>query len=55
MWATDHPFCILEVETKEGLKRKIEHYLGDDEYPRRLTTIENWIDKLSGVEQYLQK
>ena len=51
-WQTDGPFCITQVEFEDGSKRKIEHYLGDDAYPKRLITIENWIDKIVGVMDY---
>lgn len=51
--ATDMPFCITEIELNNGEKRKMEHYLGDNAYPKRLTTIENWIDKITNVNHYL--
>ena len=50
---TDLPYCITKIELQDGTKRKIEHYLGDRVYPKKLTTIENWIDKLIEVNTYL--
>ncbi|MFD1315218.1 DUF6438 domain-containing protein [Namhaeicola litoreus] len=55
LYATDHPYCITKIELQDGTKRKIEHYLGDNMYPKRLTTIENWIDKLIETEIYLSQ
>ena len=52
--ATDHAFCITKIELQNGTKRKIEHYLGEDAYPKRLITIENWIDKSAGVNDFLK-
>lgn len=52
--ATDHPSCITKIELQNGTKRKIDHYLGDHIYPKRLTTIENWIDKAAGVKDFLK-
>ena len=54
-FATDHPYCITKIELRDGTKRKIEHYLGDNVYPKRLTTIENWIDRLIETEIYLRQ
>ena len=51
--ATDMAYCITKIELENGNKRKIEHYLGDNAYPKRLVTIENWIDKITEVNSYL--
>lgn len=53
--ATDMPFCITKIELKDGRKREIEHYLGDNVYPKRLTTIENGIDKIVGIKDYYEE
>ncbi|MCA0931755.1 hypothetical protein LCM02_04775 [Lutimonas saemankumensis] len=53
--ATDMAFCTSEIELEDGTKRKVEHYLGDNAWPKRLTTIENWIDRITGVDQYLEE
>lgn len=39
------PFCNAKIELENGSKREIKYYLGDDVYPQRLTTIDNWIYK----------
>ena len=52
-YLTDLPYCITKIELQDGTKRKIEHYLGDHVYPKKLITIENWIDKLIEVNTYL--
>ena len=54
-FATDHAYCITKIELQDGTKRNIEHYLGDNVYPKRLTTIENGIDRLIETEIYLSK
>lgn len=48
----DFPFCVTKIDHEEGIRRKIEHYLGDDSWPKELTSIENGIEKIAGVKEY---
>lgn len=52
--ATDMPFCMTKIELEDGTQRKIEHYLGDNAWPKRLATIENGIDRIVGVKDYYE-
>ena len=53
-WQTDGPYCITKIEFEDGASREIEHYLGEDSWPKRLTTIENGIDRIVGVKDYYE-
>ena len=54
---TDMAYCITTVEMLDGTKRKIEHYLQDDDdgWPRQLPIFEKAVDKIIGIKDYIGK
>ncbi|MFA6468211.1 MAG: DUF6438 domain-containing protein [Bacteroidota bacterium] len=53
--ATDMSFCNISILLENGRFREIEHYLGENKYPIRLATLENKIEKIIHVGQYIGK
>jgi len=51
-FCTDVATYIISVRLLDGTYRKIENYLGDYKFPKRLT-LENKIDKVIGVKNYI--
>jgi len=47
--------CNTTITMDDGRKRTIENYHGDDKFPRSLKSLENAIDRISGVLSYVGK
>ena len=49
------PSCITSVELKSGRYKTIDHYHGDDAWPKELTKFEDKIDRIAGTKKYIGK
>ena len=54
-YTTCMPSTVLVVHFKDKTKKKIDHDHGDSTAPKKLTWLENRIDKLSGTKKYIGK
>jgi hypothetical protein len=46
--------CITSVQLRDGTIKKIDHYHGDTTAPQILKTIENKIDLMLGLYEYIE-
>jgi len=46
-------YCIITAVFKDGSRKQIEHYLGGDGKPAALSRLENRIDAILGVSEYV--
>lgn len=53
--ATDNPYCILSVTLQDSTSKKTNNYHGDNSYPEELFKLEDKIDKLIGIKDYIGK
>lgn len=53
--ATDSPSCILSITMNDGTSKKTNNYHGDNSYPEELDTLEDKIDMLIGIKDYIGK
>ncbi len=53
--ATDNPSCLLSVTLLDGTSKKTNNYHGDNSYPVELDRLEDKIDKLIGIKDYIGK
>jgi hypothetical protein len=51
---TCNPSCITGVQLRDGTIKTIDHYYGDTTAPHILTTIENKIDLMLGLHEYIE-
>ncbi len=49
---TDHPGAIVIVE-KDGQRQQVSHYHGDHSAPKALAELEDEIDRLLNIEQFI--
>ena len=54
-FATDLSSCSTTIVLEDGSKRKTDNYHGDDSHPEKLNKLENKIDKLIGIKDYISK
>ncbi len=52
---TDQPYCILSIVLQDGTSKKTNNYHGDNSYPVELDRLEDKIDKLIGIKEYIGK
>ncbi len=52
---TDQPYCILSVTLQDGTSKKTNNDHGENSYPEELFKLEDKIDKLIGIKDYIGK
>ena len=48
------PSCLTSIEYEDGSSRSVDHYHGDPSAPDALTDLEDEIDRILGVERYME-
>ncbi len=52
---TDAPGCVTSIEYEDGSIKTVDHYHGDPSAPKALTELEDEIDRIVGVERYIEQ
>jgi hypothetical protein len=52
---TCNPSCITSIQLRDGTTKKIDHYHEDTTAPHILTTMENKIDSMLGLHEYIEQ